>query len=299
MADTFLRRNVNGVTPMDLKYMNDNFKYIWMKVFGNITTGDMLNGAVTGEKIAYDTITAKNIKAGTITAEEIKANTITALQIDTTTLVVGTNISMGANATIAWAKVTGTENVPDKAYITNQLSAYVTSTLLGTTLDNYATLSALADFVTNGDLSAALFDYVDNGSLSTILGEDYIITGKILANQIAAGNIVGCTIQTANSVNYSVLEDQYIEIYYGNVLKVHLGYDSWIGGLRSYLRLGENAIFGNASSMEINPGGASCLSLYSDHSAIFSGDLQVNGDLNVLGSVTFPSTAYTVVAKFA
>jgi hypothetical protein len=47
MADIFLRRDVNGITPMDLKYMNDNFKYIWLKVFGNITTGDLLDSSIT------------------------------------------------------------------------------------------------------------------------------------------------------------------------------------------------------------------------------------------------------------
>lgn len=274
MSDIFLRRDVNGTSPMDMKHMNDNFKYIWLKVFGNINTGDMLNGAVTGEKIAYDTITAKNIKAGTITAEEIKANSITANEIDTSTLIVGENIQMSANATLTWGNIA---NKPtDLVYE-----------------------SALNNYITSGDLSDALFDYIDTGTLTTMLGEDYIVTGKILANQIAAGNITGCTIQTANSTNYSVLEDQYIEIYYGDVLKVHLGYDNWLGSLRAYLTLGNNEIYGNTSSMELNPGGASCLTLYSDHSALFSSDLQINGDLNVLGSVTFPSTAYTVVAKFA
>lgn len=82
----FLRQIIRDLTsPMTIKNLNDNFSYIWLKVFGNIDTGDILDGAVTGDKIAYNTVTAKNIK--------------------TDELIVGTNIAMGPNAVISWGNL--------------------------------------------------------------------------------------------------------------------------------------------------------------------------------------------------
>jgi hypothetical protein len=66
MADLFMRKDVLGITPLDMKNMNDNFKYIWLKVFGNLNTADLMDRAVTGDKIAYETVKADNIAVDTL-----------------------------------------------------------------------------------------------------------------------------------------------------------------------------------------------------------------------------------------
>jgi hypothetical protein len=115
---------------------------------------------------------------------------ITAKSIATDTLVVGENIKMGPGATIAWGNVSG---VPDDIVYTAVLASYPTESELAEALANYttnATLAiALAGYVTNGTLSDALAYYLTEGDFNTLIGEDYIVTGKIAANQIAAGTI--------------------------------------------------------------------------------------------------------------
>lgn len=272
MADIFLRRDINGITPMDIKYMNDNFKYMWLKVFGNITTGDLMDGAITEDKVKNGAITADKIAANAITAEKIEAGSITALQIDTSTLVVGTNIQMGANATIGWDKVTSKPN--DLVYtqqLTNTLTNYVTNLNLSQQLNNYATVQALQGYVQNGTLSTKLYDLLNNSNLNTLIGQDFLITGKIAANQIAAGNISGCTIQTANASNYIVLENQYLEIYNGYTPYARLAYDTGYDGYyRSYLQLNNAWIVNSGSYIDVSVYGTNQLS-------IGGGGIQTNG----------------------
>jgi hypothetical protein len=332
MSDIFLRRDVNGITPMDMKYMNDNFKYIWLKVFGNITTGDMRDGAVTGEKIAKNTVTADNIDTSTlivgeniamgenasivwaqvsdrptipstpgevgavaddmaavfnaltdnglarglymsggqlyINADYIQSGLVVAARIKTSELIVGDNIAMGSNATIAWTKVTSkpTDLVYD---------------------------SDLTNYVTNGDLSDALYDYIDNNQLTTILGYDYIVTGKIAANQIAAGNISGVTIQTADYDDYIVLEEQYLQIFHNDTPYCRFAYDNdYDGSYRSYAQLYNCYLVGYSSHLEasiygttaldidesgISTNGVTCTSISASNNVHINGALTVDG----------------------
>jgi len=107
-------------------------------------------------------------------------------------LEVGTNVTMGANATITW------NNVSDKP------SDLVYDADLAT---------ALSAYITDGELSNALLSYVTGSALTTTLGQDYIITGKILANQVTAGTLTGFTIQTAGSGTRLVMNSSGIISY--------------------------------------------------------------------------------------
>lgn len=85
-------------------------------------------------------------------------------------LIVGDNIQMGPNAYIAWGKV----------------------------------IDKPTDLVYSGDLA----NYVTNTALTTQLGKDYVITGKIYANQITAGDFTAFNslqIGGKNSSNKEIL----------------------------------------------------------------------------------------------
>jgi len=64
----------------------------------------------------------------------------------------------------------------------------------GDSIISFGDIYDVPDFVTDSDLQDELLNYVTGSGLTTILGQDYVITGKILANQIAAGTISGVTI---------------------------------------------------------------------------------------------------------
>jgi hypothetical protein len=95
-------------------------------------------------------------------------------------LVVGDNVIMGPNARISWGKV---DDIPEDIVFSEDI----------------------ANFITTGAVSNKLMNLLDNSNLETILGEDYIITGKLSANQIATGqlsaNIIGAKTITADKIN--------------------------------------------------------------------------------------------------
>lgn len=101
----FVRDIIDLNDPMTLKILNDNFKYIKLKIFGNLLDEDI---------DSFAQISGNKIKANSITADQIEAGTITANEIDTSTLIVGDNIQMGPNAKISW------NNVNDKPFIPSQ-----------------------------------------------------------------------------------------------------------------------------------------------------------------------------------
>jgi len=136
-------------------------------------------------------------------------------------LEVGTNVTMGANATITW------NNVSDKP------SDLVYDADLAT---------ALSAYITDGELSNALLSYVTGSALTTTLGQDYIITGKILANQVTAGtrlvmNSSGIISYNSSSQKSGVtIEDgsySYgaVDFYHAGVKVGSLYYDTF-GGMR-------------------------------------------------------------------
>lgn len=157
--------------------------------------------------IALDKINNTYIDANGVWTPNVYAKNINTIygKIETAQieeLIVGDNVTMGANATISWNKV---DNKPEdfvyNAALMNTLADYVTNLNLSNTLDGYVTNSELTNalyaYITTGDLTDTLMNYITNGELNTILGEDYIITGKILANQVTAGTLTGFNIRTA------------------------------------------------------------------------------------------------------
>lgn len=58
---------------------------------------------------------------------------------------------------------------------------------------------ALSDYITGGQVSDLLSSYVTSTNLTTILGQDYVITGKILANQIYGGTLSGITLNLSTN----------------------------------------------------------------------------------------------------
>jgi hypothetical protein len=115
---------------------------------------------------------------------------VTADVIEATEFIVGENVQMGDGAVVSWSNIINPPN--------------------------------MTDYLLLDDFNAAIEDYVTDTNLRTILGEDYIITGKIYANQITAGEIIGFTIYTA-----PVGEDRIELTQYGLISKS--ADDKWHG----------------------------------------------------------------------
>lgn len=82
---------------------------------GNINLLDLVNNGI-------------NTLTGVINGATIQANTISASHIKTNELIVGTNVQMGANATISWGNVTNQPFIPDSGYITQITNNTVNTT---------------------------------------------------------------------------------------------------------------------------------------------------------------------------
>lgn len=333
----YVRNKINDLSPTSVRQMNSNFEQIWNKVFGDIDTYDLRNQAVTGAKIAKNTITADNIDVTTlyvgtggikmnstasitwkqvsdlptivgsdnvnydletvfkeitdnglkrglfmnngslfINADYIQAGTISAARIKTDDLLVGRNIKLAPEARISWNIVTDNDGV--------------------VTQDNIVT--KLKNYVTGSNWDTILTDYLVFGDVYTQIGSDFVITGKLAATNILAGEITGCTIKTASSTNYITLKNQYLTLYNDSSEKVRLGYDNFYGtGIIPYLYLGNSSIKGG-STLDMTANGYGIFQ--SNGTSInFLKNTTVQGDLTVTGAVSFPTSTFTVTAKFA
>lgn len=149
---------------------------------------------------------------------------ITAKSLDLDTLIVGENIFMSPTAIISWANV---DNKPlDLVYE-----------------------AALNNYITDGVFSDALSYYLTEGNFDTLIGQDYIVTGKILANQIAAGLITGVTIKTASSVDYLKLNEQYLDFFNDNKNKMSIGFEDFLGVMQPYIKMGAGTSAGGYSGV--------------------------------------------------
>ena len=120
-----------------------------------------------------------NLLAGKITADQIDVTQgkIQAAQIED--LIVGDNVIMGANATISWNQVTGTEQIPlrtDLAWdnLLNKPTNLLTQSQLTEALTNY---------VTTGQMTEALADTLNLGNFSTIITKDYIASMNLVVGR--------------------------------------------------------------------------------------------------------------------
>lgn len=99
-------------------------------------------------------------------------------------LIVGNEILMGANATITWAQVTGTQDIPLRSDLTwgnigNKPTDLLTQSQLVTALQNY---------VTTGQMTTALADTLTKGNFNTIITKDYIASmNLVVGNEILMG----------------------------------------------------------------------------------------------------------------
>lgn len=163
------------------------------------------NNVTRAQSVVADWVYAGNIQAAQI---DVAMGKISTAQIEE--LIVGDNVIMGPNATISWGKVF---DIPTDLVYQGDLEG------------------ALAWYVTTGQLTEELADYLTTGHFYTLMGTDYIVTGRILANQIDAGTLTGFTIRTAASGNRMVFDGQGLKSYNSyNQLEgfqagTHIGFD--------------------------------------------------------------------------
>lgn len=120
-----------------------------------------------------------NLLAGKITADQIDVTQgkIQAAQIED--LIVGDNVIMGANATISWNQVTGTEQIPLRTDLTwDNLLNKPTNLLTQSQLTE-----ALTNYVTTGQMTEALADTLNLGNFSTIITKDYIASMNLVVGR--------------------------------------------------------------------------------------------------------------------
>jgi hypothetical protein len=164
--------------------------------------------------------------------------------------------------------------------------------------------------VNKGEWDNLMIDYVQFGDIYTQIGADYVLTGKVLANNILAGEIAGVKVLTANGTNYISLQEQYLQIYYGNTPYCRLAYDTQFNNstLKAYLQLYDWYILGDNVNLKMNLRGTDILTVsgtgistngISCQSLSTTNNVSIGGNLTVSGTVSFSSTAYNVTAKFA
>jgi hypothetical protein len=267
---------------------------------GNINVSDLITNGLNDD-IYANLIEGKSIKAGTLSADKIVAGS----------LIVGTNVQMGSGSVINWNSVT-----PPTASQVGALPA-------GWTPD-------LSNYVTTGALSTSLSNYLTSSQLTTQLGQDYIVTGKIAANQIVAGTINGFTITggtiTGTTIQSSSDSSNSVVIS-GNSVVASYGASN-IKMTSTYVSNGSTwnipAIWMNSGNKDVgvlyslsdsvclstaNDGIARELDLVSTSGAvnissssgtnISGGDLSVFGDINFTGNLLKNGSLFTQVAVFA
>lgn len=157
------------------------FSSLSTEVYSTITSGGEAGELVEQWKMDGTTnIDGANIETGTIIAAKIKAGE----------LIVGTNVTMGTDARIKWTQVTDAGGNPATATTVGARS----STWMPTASDVGARSASWLP--TPADIGAMTMS-----QFSTEIGRDYIVTGKINANQITAGTLTGFIIQTAPTGN--------------------------------------------------------------------------------------------------
>jgi len=140
---------IRDTEPLSLKKLNDQLRQLWFRAKN-----------VTGKDIRFNTISADQLIVGTNvglgTAQDetgvttIVGGMITTDYIKALGLTVGNEITMGENATIRWEQISNPPHIPEEPDLSN---------------------------------------YVTNSKLYTTLGQDYVVTGRILANQIYGGTL--------------------------------------------------------------------------------------------------------------
>jgi len=182
-------------------------------------------------------------------------------------------IVLGANAVIEWNSLQGIPATIPAGWETD-LSSYVTTGAMSTSLGSYLTTTAL----------------------TTKLGQDYIVTGKIAANQISAGTITGVTLKT-NTVNYLSVSGSSMKGYNGTDLALDVGVQ--INGSYNlpYIKF-IAGMYEGAPAKVIGLSSAGQLTANIDS---IENDLSVYGNLTVTGTIygTISNANYATSAGYA
>lgn len=147
----------------------------------------------------------------------------------------------------------------------------------------------LGAYATTGLLTSRMQNLLVNSDIQTVLGQNYIVTGMIAANRIAAGVITGCTLETASVTGKKVsLHDYNVEVYNGGERGVYIGYANGDSGT-------------TYPSVMLQRGGGTSLITMLDNTNLYvftAGNFNIP-DATYSGGSKVLTTASTVRAKFA
>lgn len=202
----------NITSPLGQKKLNDTLRDLWNKTT-QISTKDILNGAVIGDKLREDTIEARHIKANAINADHIEADQIRgrhihAGEIDTQHLKA---LSIKA------------DNIDIDAITTKHIKAGSITAESGILADLSVTSAKIAQ-------AAIKSAHIDNAQIKTAHIDDAQITSaKIADAQILSAHIDAAQIKSAHieqgSINTAHIMDGAInsaKILEGSIGTAHI-----------------------------------------------------------------------------
>lgn len=198
----FKRFEIFGTSPLDIKNLNENFKALWLKVFGNLSIGDLNSDSQqvinTAYKKSIQTEQKLNETTTRVTNIETNVNTI---QGELTTKVSQTEFN-SLNQRVSTAESTITQQANEISLRVRKDSIISAINLTPETAVINANKINLNGAVTFSSLSSDLQTTVNNGVITNIIVNSWkypgkttinganIETGTITADKIKAGELV-------------------------------------------------------------------------------------------------------------
>lgn len=270
------------------------FGYSSTGVNGPFDTAITMDGHIVASFIEALVISGEQIVAGTITSSTGKLS----INLEDENLNINNKIvydggtdslTFGEDVTLSWAN-----QITDKPFIPSS-AADVDALPVGWTPD-------LSAYVTSSGLNTTLVAYLTTASFATQIGQDYIVTGKIAASQIAAGTINGFTITGATITGSSITAINTLQIGatdYPKVKFVRTGTQSYGSSIYTTSGIyGHTPVYSDAMYIEVANGYGEGGSLtikgvgYSPNvTVIVNGSVEATGfygglNGNVVGNVT-------------
>lgn len=121
ISDTDDVANKNDI-PTNTSQLNNDSGYQTASQVTQITKDTVTTSYVNALNITAKRVDTDWVYAGDIDADQIKTGTLDATKITVVGLEVGNNVTMGANATISWSNVSGTDNVATKNYVNDAIT---------------------------------------------------------------------------------------------------------------------------------------------------------------------------------
>lgn len=152
----------------------------------------------------------------------------------------------------------------------------------------------LSAYVTSGALSTTLTNYLTDSEFSTQIGQDYIVTGKIAANQIAVGTLNGFTLIGVDITAKSVLKVS-SNIYYASGSLYGMQFGDIVSGYSdpATLKYFQSNI-GESNLQLVAPLFLISAPTTVQSSLYVTGNLTVNGTIS--GTVGYANSAGTAIA---